>query len=87
MNTRYNVGDIILERRKITKITISEGGVQYFTASPTGHDVIPITRETKGIDIVDSTESDSVPAEVYEEEVNKLKDEINRLRMIIANAP
>ena len=87
MNTRYNVGDIILERRKITKIIIGKDGVQFFTVSPTDYDVIPFAKETKWIDIVDSRESDYVPVEVYEEEVNKLKDEINRLRMIIANAP
>lgn len=87
MNTRYNVGDIILERRKITKIIIGKDGVQFFTVSPTDYDAIPFAKETKWIDIVDSRDSDYVPVEVYEEEVNKLKDEINRLRMIIANAP
>ncbi len=84
MNTRYNVGDIVKVEFLVEEINVTKDGVLFLCAK---YDIK--TRKRYGI-VVPESELDSrdyVPVEVYEEEVNKLKDEINRLRMIIANAP
>lgn len=84
MNTRYNVGDIVKVGFLVEEISATKDGVFYHCAK---YD--PSARKRYEIFIPESEldSRDSVSAEVYEEEVNKLKDEINRLRMIIANAP
>lgn len=84
MNTRYNVGDSVNVEFLVEEISATKDGVLYQCAK---YDTY--ARKRYGI-VVPESELDShdcVPVEVYEEEVNKLKDEINRLRMIIANAP
>lgn len=84
MKTKYNIGQEVLVRCVITKIEVEHevNGVQTYYISFEDHDH-PYTffREE---DIVDD---DFVPVETYEEDVNRLKDEINRLKMIIAKQP
>ena len=78
MKTKYNIGETVDIEMTIRGIYIGENGVRYVLAP-----AFPIKSEARdSIRLYESDlqETDMIPTENYERDVNRLKDEVKRYK-------